>query len=117
MFMPSKTSRRRAAAWLTGAAAVTGLGFAAAAPPAATAATPTPSAASADQAKPSELCFVNSNNANLRNGPGIQFPVVRRLNKGQGFVVVAPGPVWSAGHPWGEEGSVDYWIATRFLDC
>ncbi|WP_409180654.1 hypothetical protein F9C11_29720 [Amycolatopsis sp. VS8301801F10] len=116
MSTSSKISRSRAAAWIAGAAAIAGLGLAAA-PAAASAAPQTAPTAVVDHAKPTQVCFVNGYNVNFRTGPGITFPSRGTVNKGQGFDVVGRSGNWSEGHLWGPDYNSLYWIASKYLDC
>ncbi|MFD7107932.1 SH3 domain-containing protein [Streptomyces celluloflavus] len=89
------------------------LGLAAAAPAAAQPVAP--KTISAPQAKVAAVCTVNDNGVNFRGGPGSQYPVLGKVNKGQNMNRRGNTGDWIMGDLWG--GPTGVWIYTAYLDC
>ncbi|MFM9373629.1 SH3 domain-containing protein [Streptomyces sp. Da 82-17] len=91
-----------------GAVAAT-TGAAQASAPAAAKAAP----AAAQQAK-AVVCTVNDNGVNFRGGPGPEYPVLGKVNRGQKMDALGSQGNWVHGNLWG--GHTGVWIHTAYLD-
>ncbi|MFF9203812.1 SH3 domain-containing protein [Streptomyces sp. NPDC014986] len=71
-----------------------------------------PSHAAGQQA---HICTVNDDGVNFRGGPGTQYPVLGRVNRGQQLVYRAQEERWIMGDLVG--GRTGVWIHDAYLDC
>ncbi|MEW1679499.1 SH3 domain-containing protein [Streptomyces noursei] len=61
------------------------------------------------------VCTVNDNGVNFRGGPGVQFPVLGTVNRGQKLNYRGRTGDWIMGDLWG--GTTGVWIYVAYLDC
>ncbi|MEU6224782.1 SH3 domain-containing protein [Streptomyces sp. NPDC047042] len=61
------------------------------------------------------VCVVNDDGVNLRGGPGTNFPVLGKVNRGQQFVYRDSDGRWVMGDVVG--GPTGVWIYDSYLDC
>ncbi|MER5741642.1 SH3 domain-containing protein [Streptomyces sp. NPDC002225] len=73
-----------------------------------------PVAARSAQA-PAGVCTVNDNGVNFRGGPGENFPVLGKVNRGQNINARGQQGNWIMGDLWG--GPTGVWIHVAYLNC
>ncbi|MEU3413781.1 SH3 domain-containing protein [Streptomyces sp. NPDC006658] len=61
------------------------------------------------------VCTVNDNGVNYRGGPGTNYPVLGKVNKGQKINAKGREGSWVMGDLWG--GRTGVWIHVAYLDC
>lgn len=61
------------------------------------------------------VCTVNDNGVNFRGGPGIGYPPLGTVNKGQNLNYRGHTGDWVMGDLWG--GRTGIWIYGAYLDC
>ncbi|MDI3403929.1 SH3 domain-containing protein [Streptomyces cavernicola] len=69
--------------------------------------------AAAQEAK-ARVCTVNDNGVNFRGGPGPEYPVLGKVNRGQNMDLLGTQGNWVHGNLWG--GHTGVWIHTAYLD-
>jgi uncharacterized protein YraI len=79
----------------------------------ATSATAAPATTPAAQ-KINHVCTVNDNDVNFRGGPGPEYPVLGKVNRGQNLEYRGTQGNWVMGDLWG--GPTGVWIHTAYLD-
>ncbi|NBE52098.1 SH3 domain-containing protein [Streptomyces boluensis] len=72
------------------------------------------SAPAAVQQVQAHVCTVNDNGVNFRGGPGPEYPVLGKVDRGQNMDLIGTQGNWVHGNLWG--GHTGVWIHTAYLD-
>lgn len=71
--------------------------------------------AATQASKVQRVCTVNDNGVNFRGGPGSNYPVLGKVNRGQKLNYRGRTGDWIFGDLWG--GRTGVWIYVAYLNC